>query len=402
MRKTFLAVTLATLLVAPTMAAAQTMLGETTNALADNKVIMTNNNWKPNNDVINGGATADASVVSEAWAKEQFKTALSDGQLEYLPTTGMIVDNTGLTVGEVVEYEDGSYKVIEFKDHDRNDGKELEIANVVEFTKREDGKLDVKVDDTSNWKPTPPPEYHDYVIDRSELTGQVTDFMNENNLVANDAGHVFDENGEQVANIIVDEEGNVAVEVFGDNDTNTKIAFKDIGEDKVSIETKETKNEAGKNGGGVTPEHDAVWEEINKIKAAGGDAAIAGGKAYEQALADYNNLDGRIKSNTARITGLETEMKKMGDKMLDLEDRMDGVVATSHAVTNARPMVQDAGEFAMGVGIGAAGSKQALALGGAYQFSQNWSASTTVNYETAGKRSKSQFSAGAGVHYRFK
>lgn len=128
----------------------------------------------------------------------------------------------------------------------------------------------------------------------------------------------------------------------------------------------------------------------------------AANQVVEVGAAAYSELDNKIASNTARITGLETEMKKMGDKMLDLEDRMDGVVATSHAVTNARPMVQDAGEFAMGVGIGAAGSKQALALGGAYQFSQNWSASTTVNYETAGKRSKSQFSAGAGVHYRFK
>ncbi|USE03455.1 YadA C-terminal domain-containing protein [Vibrio sp. SCSIO 43133] len=109
-----------------------------------------------------------------------------------------------------------------------------------------------------------------------------------------------------------------------------------------------------------------------------------------------------IANNSARIDNLEQDMKAMGNKMLDLEDRMDGVVATSHAVTNARPMVQDAGEFAMGVGIGAAGSKQALALGGAYQFNANWSSSMTVNYETAGKRSNSQVSAGAGVQYRFK
>ncbi|GAL32336.1 hypothetical protein JCM19240_5767 [Vibrio maritimus] len=146
----------------------------------------------------------------------------------------------------------------------------------------------------------------------------------------------------------------------------------------------------------------AIENLYKDIDAGGQKVEEAAGRAYADAVTDYNSLDSRITDNTKKIAGLETEMKKMGDKMLDLEDRMDGVVATSHAVTNARPMVQDAGEFAMGVGIGAAGSKQALALGGAYQFSQNWSASTTVNYETAGKRSKSQFSAGAGVHYRFK
>ncbi|MCG9788817.1 YadA C-terminal domain-containing protein [Vibrio mediterranei] len=134
------------------------------------------------------------------------------------------------------------------------------------------------------------------------------------------------------------------------------------------------------------------------------DARIdkAGKAIYKEAAIAYNDLDSRVNSNSNRISGLESQMKKMGDKMLDLEDRMDGVVATSHAVTNARPMVQDAGEFAMGVGIGAAGSKQALALGGAYQFNANWSSSMTVNYETAGKRSNSQVSAGAGVQYRFK
>lgn len=141
---------------------------------------------------------------------------------------------------------------------------------------------------------------------------------------------------------------------------------------------------------------DARMDWVNdRINGAAGAIVNEGAKAY-------NDLDSRIAGNTKRIDSLENDMKAMGNKMLDLEDRMDGVVATSHAVTNARPMVQDAGEFAMGVGMGAAGSKQAVAFGGAYQFNTNWSASTTVNYETAGKRSKSQLSAGAGVQYRFK
>lgn len=109
----------------------------------------------------------------------------------------------------------------------------------------------------------------------------------------------------------------------------------------------------------------------------------------------------RIASNEKKIAGLEESMKKMGNKMLQLEERMDGVVATSHAVTNARPVLSAVGEYGMGVGIGAAGSKQALAFGGAMQMTENWSASTTVNYETKGKHSKGQFSAGVGAQYKF-
>ncbi|WP_394138629.1 YadA-like family protein [Vibrio chagasii] len=94
-------------------------------------------------------------------------------------------------------------------------------------------------------------------------------------------------------------------------------------------------------------------------------------------------------------------MKEMGNKMLVLEDRMDGVVASSHAITNARPVLNSAGQFGMGVGMGAAGSKQAIALGGAYQITDNWSGTMSVNYETKGKVSNDQLSAGVGAQYIF-
>lgn len=108
-----------------------------------------------------------------------------------------------------------------------------------------------------------------------------------------------------------------------------------------------------------------------------------------------------LESNTGRITNLENQMKEMGNKMLVLEDRMDGVVASSHAITNARPVLNSAGQFGMGVGIGAAGSKQAIAIGSAYQFNENWSGSMSVNYETKGKVSQDQLSAGVGAQYIF-
>ncbi|MGF1801437.1 YadA-like family protein [Vibrio gigantis] len=112
--------------------------------------------------------------------------------------------------------------------------------------------------------------------------------------------------------------------------------------------------------------------------------------------------DRRIASNTNRIDNLEAEMRNMGDKMLELDDRMDGVVASSHAIMNARPALNSVGDFGVGVGMGFAGSKEAIALGGAYAFNENWSASASLNYETSGNFSDSQVSGGAGVQYTFK
>ncbi|MFA0441007.1 YadA-like family protein [Vibrio sp. 10N.286.49.B1] len=41
-------------------------------------------------------------------------------------------------------------------------------------------------------------------------------------------------------------------------------------------------------------------------------------------------------------------------------------------------------------------------MGGAYRFNESWSASFTTAYETAGKQTKADFSAGVGAHYSFK
>ncbi|MEX0334765.1 YadA C-terminal domain-containing protein [Vibrio tubiashii] len=126
-----------------------------------------------------------------------------------------------------------------------------------------------------------------------------------------------------------------------------------------------------------------------------------GGKAYSDAQTYATQVDQTLANHEGRISGLEKSMQEMGNKMLVLEDRMDGVVASSHAITNARPVLNSAGQFGMGVGVGAAGSKQAIAIGSAYQFNENWSGSLSVNYETKGKVSKDQVSAGVGAQYIF-
>ncbi|MGI9885684.1 YadA-like family protein [Vibrio chagasii] len=80
---------------------------------------------------------------------------------------------------------------------------------------------------------------------------------------------------------------------------------------------------------------------------------------------------------------------------------MDGIRASLHAVTNARPFVTN-GEFAIGAGVGFAGSKEALALGGAYGINESLSVSGTFHYETSGKYSSSDVAGGVGLQYSFK
>ena len=112
-----------------------------------------------------------------------------------------------------------------------------------------------------------------------------------------------------------------------------------------------------------------------------------------------NTNTAKINSNSDRIDDLSESLKQQGEEM---RERYDGVKATLHAVTNARPVAYDVGEFSMGAGVGAAGSKQALAIGGAYRFNESWSGSFTTSYETAGKQTKEDISAGVGMHFSFK
>ncbi|WP_241903892.1 YadA C-terminal domain-containing protein [Vibrio splendidus] len=148
----------------------------------------------------------------------------------------------------------------------------------------------------------------------------------------------------------------------------------------------------------IKPIHDeagAISKEVDKRIDA------AGAAAYNEASAYATATDAKLANHESRIGSLEKDMQAMGNKILVLEDRMDGVVASSHAITNARPVLNSAGQFGMGVGMGAAGSKQAIALGGAYQITDNWSGTMSVNYETKGKVSNDQLSAGVGAQYIF-
>lgn len=108
--------------------------------------------------------------------------------------------------------------------------------------------------------------------------------------------------------------------------------------------------------------------------------------------------------DTVRIDNLEKSFQSFAEetqrKFSELDEQMDGVRAGLHAVTNARPYVTN-GQFAVGAGVGFAGSKEALALGGAYGINENLSVSGTFHYETSGKYSSSEVAGGVGLQYSF-
>jgi hypothetical protein len=110
-------------------------------------------------------------------------------------------------------------------------------------------------------------------------------------------------------------------------------------------------------------------------------------------------------TESERTSALELSFQAMAEeynqKFNEHQEQMDGIRASLHAVTNARPFVTN-GEFAIGAGVGFAGSKEAIALGGAYGISEQLSVSGTFNYETSGKYSSSDVSGGVGVQYNFK
>lgn len=365
MNKTFIALSLASIFAAPAFCAVEVKQSEIEEFIKENKV-----------SVMTDSSGADYFIANgEVVAKY---TELENGTIA---AEGIYEDQGKAIAINVDKFGNGKIAAVE--------------GNNAIVT-------DIKVTPRNGVRPEPKPDPRITNIKVSEIetafdemqlavdnNGKVTRHGEEVGKVVadNDAYYAVkttDLQGNDVTVVVDKETGIVVTNQTKDGEVNTDIAGV-IVDDSITPEPTPT----------PVPPAPHATEELEKIW-------DAGNHAYNEAGQAYSDLDSRIEGNTKRIDSLEQDMVKMGNKMLDLEDRMDGVVATSHAVTNARPMVQDAGEFAMGVGIGAAGSKQALALGGAYQFNSNWSASTTVNYETAGKRSKSQLSAGAGLHYRFK
>lgn len=93
--------------------------------------------------------------------------------------------------------------------------------------------------------------------------------------------------------------------------------------------------------------------------------------------------------------------QEVNQRFLTMEDRIDQVGASLHAVTNARPMVS-AGQTAFGVGMSFSGSVEAIAVGVGHAFGDSgWSASGTINHATGTGNVGSDTSAGFGVQFAF-
>ncbi|MCF6454488.1 YadA C-terminal domain-containing protein [Vibrio sp. MMG022] len=102
-----------------------------------------------------------------------------------------------------------------------------------------------------------------------------------------------------------------------------------------------------------------------------------------------------------RLNHLEGLAAEYNYRLNQQAEQMDGIRASLHAVTNARPYATS-GELAIGAGVGFSGSKEAVAVGGAYGLTDQVSLSGTFHYESSGKYSSSDVAGGVGVQISFR
>ncbi|MGF1750095.1 YadA C-terminal domain-containing protein [Vibrio cionasavignyae] len=208
--------------------------------------------------------------------------------------------------------------------------------------------------------------------------------------ISNEQGTLIsDDTGDNYA--VLDSKGNV-IEGAITPDTGVKrpdhVNMPDTGVKAPPVERSEVIKEV---------ERQREWNK--QAESAGKELANSVDKKFGQAERSISDNATAIADNKAAIDNLGEAMQKQGQEM---RERYDGVKASMHAITNAKPVAYDVGEFAVGAGLGAAGSKQAVAIGGAYRFNEQWAGSFTVNHETAGRHTKADTSAGIGAQFSFK
>ncbi|OAN13719.1 hypothetical protein A3K86_14205 [Photobacterium jeanii] len=211
---------------------------------------------------------------------------------------------------------------------------------------------------------------------------------------------VFTKNGDKykvldgmmVHDLEVDSRGSI-VKVNG-NEAHISVSI----DDKEMIDSERAERDANRNSSANNA------SDIRKIR----DELDKNSKAaYDVVEKEYTAAAKHVAKQDARITTLEQDFSKMAQRQDALENRMDkvekkmdSVMAGVHAVTNARPFVQD-GQTAVGVGTGFAGSAQSVAIGAAHSFEDSaWSMSASMNV-TTGSGVKTNVSGGVGAHYVF-
>ncbi|GAM71325.1 hypothetical protein JCM19236_1319 [Vibrio sp. JCM 19236] len=163
-----------------------------------------------------------------------------------------------------------------------------------------------------------------------------------------------------------------------------------MGKARVALETvaegaKNARNNNGdiginppSNGGGYPMDH-----EFGSIGQGQATAYVSEKAIYAQ--------DATLESANAYT---DQQVTFLNDRMDDLLEDMDSVMATSQAVTAARPYLSTNQTNAIGVGLGQAGSSEAISVGYAHRITENWTANANVS-GTKGNEVDVSFGLGA-------
>lgn len=286
------------------------------------------------------------------------------------------------------------------KEHAADNGVSIDTRAAIEEHIRDNGMSDDAIADIKSHIETKGMDNANVVKIRQERVYQGTafKFINEDGALAEgvDAQRVVDSLNEHSEHIIeltpatadgkatltIDrKDGNGPVEVTQEDIAAAKVAIKDNAESKMPVAEPIDENapiaDLPEVGAGLTIQQKAY---------------VAKQYVEAQAATAHDDLqDARIDFNEQAIANLQGEIKR-------LDEQMDGVMAGTHAVNNARPYLSGEGATAIGVGTGFAGSSSAVAIGAAHAFTDGLSASMTLNVTTG---SYSEVSGGAGVQYQW-
>ncbi|MGR6862951.1 YadA C-terminal domain-containing protein [Aliivibrio salmonicida] len=116
-----------------------------------------------------------------------------------------------------------------------------------------------------------------------------------------------------------------------------------------------------------------------------------------QSLTEYGYASqAQMQQQTASIDANAANIDELFNVTADLREDLELQGARNMAAISARAFTTVEGEVSVGVGLGGSGSENAMAIGGAYQINANWSANTTIAFDTG-----SNVDYGVGVHYAF-
>lgn len=341
-------------------------------------------------NLVDSNGTTINVAVEEAGA-----TTSNAGGL-FLRKDGVIVDDRGITTGKLDK--DGNFEIYRDYSMNRNDGKALEIdtkgrfsVNGTEVKFTEDSRNDADNHNSGR---------------ADSMAAEVERLVKDKKVVSIDGDR--DNAGIQISGANLKE----LKEEYAKLSDKEKSQVAKVIQDKIEKGAISIKNDSSRpDDNVVVPDDEKARIEIERNKAKIDDlykqADAATKYAIDEVAKEYTSAAKHVAKQDARISTLEQDFSKMAERQDALEKRvdkvekkMDSVMAGVHAVTNARPFVQN-GQTAVGVGTGFAGSAQSVAIGAAHSFDDSaWSMSASMNV-TTGSGVKTDVSGGVGAHYVF-